>query len=237
LIPFWKGYMLGAGKEPIMTMPQDREAVAAEAEEMRQAEQHLAEQQRREREERGAKTRERQAREEQDIDPNSPEGRQNAIGRGEPVQLRGKEGNQGFVEGTNPSMTSNETYRPPNNVQGGQQRNPVLSEPDVEPSAQERSAEATGQAGEVYTEPEYDGEGDPNAGVPDEDATAALSDSRGSGVPSTATDTEQGGVGSEDPDASDEGDPHGDNDQSPEAVQRRNEEAAGKPEFGPGSNG
>lgn len=41
------------------------------------------------------------------LDPNSPEGRQAAVRRGDPVQLTGEEGSRGMVKGT--STTSNES--------------------------------------------------------------------------------------------------------------------------------
>lgn len=90
-----------------MTQPQDREALAAEAEEQRQRDQAAAEHDRQRAEEEGAAFRERQAQAERDIHPNSPAGQEAAMRRGDPVQLTGDERDQGRREGVH--TTSNES--------------------------------------------------------------------------------------------------------------------------------
>lgn len=102
-----------------MTQPQDREALAAEAEEQRQRDQAAAEQDRQEAERRGAAFRDRQAQAEAGIDPASPAGQQAAMRRGDPVQLQGDEGLGGRRQGTN--TTHNESLVNPTTPQPGPQ--------------------------------------------------------------------------------------------------------------------
>jgi hypothetical protein len=87
-------------------MPEDRDPFA-ETEEQRQASQAGAHQAQRRAEAENAGDRAALAEEDAALDPNSPEGRQAAIRRGDPVQLRGEEEAQGMVRGT--STTTNES--------------------------------------------------------------------------------------------------------------------------------
>jgi hypothetical protein len=90
-----------------MMTPEDREAASVETEQNRQASQAGAERHRAANEAETARERAEAQQATADLDPNSPEGRQAAIGRGDPVQLTGEEAARGMVRGT--STTSNES--------------------------------------------------------------------------------------------------------------------------------
>jgi hypothetical protein len=85
-------------------MPEDR---MAETEKNRQASQAQAEKNRATADADNAEQRAEDQRANAEMDPNSPEGRQAAIRRGDPVQLQGEEGEHGMIRGT--STTTNES--------------------------------------------------------------------------------------------------------------------------------
>jgi hypothetical protein len=85
----------------------ERQAVLAQAEKDRQASQAGAHQAGRQADADTAPDRAADAQAEADMDPNSPEGRQAALRRGDPVQLQGEEGSRGMVQGT--ATTTNES--------------------------------------------------------------------------------------------------------------------------------
>jgi hypothetical protein len=85
----------------------ERQAALAQAEKDRQASQAGAHQASRQADADTASDRAASAQAEADMDPSSPEGRQAASRRGDPVQLQGEEGSRGMVQGT--STTTNES--------------------------------------------------------------------------------------------------------------------------------
>lgn len=84
-----------------------RQETLAAAERDRQASQAAPEQGRLQDRADTAEDRGKAAADEAQMDPNSPEGRQAAVRRGDPVQLMGEEGARGMVKGT--STTTNES--------------------------------------------------------------------------------------------------------------------------------
>jgi hypothetical protein len=84
-----------------------REAALSQAEQDRQAAQAAGHQATRQADADAAQERAEVAQADADIDPNSPEGRQAAIRRGDSVQLHGEERDRGMVKGT--STTTNES--------------------------------------------------------------------------------------------------------------------------------
>lgn len=84
-----------------------RQAALQREEEQRQEAQAGAHQNQRQADADTAPDRAADAQAEAEMDPNSPEGRQAAIRRGDPVQLRGEEESHGMVRGT--STTTNES--------------------------------------------------------------------------------------------------------------------------------